>query len=133
MHGMSGSQATVFFDGACNFCNRCVRYVAARDKKRKFRFVPLQSSVAEGLLKKIGLPYVSKDAIILVEQGHFYIKSSAVLRIARHISGVWPLLSLFRIVQTVFRDFVYDLFATYRYRWFGQCDSCFISDMENRK
>ena len=133
MHGILGPQATVFFDGACNFCNRSVRYVAARDKKHKFHFVPLQSAVAEGLLQKIGLSHIPKDTVILVEQGHFYIKSSAVLRIAQHISGMWSLLFLFRIVPTVFLDFVYDLFATHRYSWFGQCDSCVITDVENRK
>ena len=126
-------QPTVLFDGFCNVCSKSVEFVAARDKKHRFRFVPLQSSRAADLLQQIGVSLKQIDAIVLVEQDRLYIKSSAALRIARYLSGLWPLLSIFLAVPTACRDFLYDVLAARRYSWFGQRHSCFVPTAESRK
>jgi len=32
----------LLFDGVCNLCNRVVRFIIKRDRKKKFRFAAMQ-------------------------------------------------------------------------------------------
>ncbi len=36
----------ILYDGVCVFCSRWIRFIAARDKKRRFRFTAIQSPMA---------------------------------------------------------------------------------------
>ncbi len=129
--GEAGTGPVVLFDGVCNLCNGWVRFVIDRDPKGVFRFAPLQSETAKTLLEPFdGL--VGVDSIILNESGRTFVKSDAVLRIAGRLSGLWPLLSAFRIVPRFLRDWVYDLVARNRYHWFGRRDQCMIPTPEIR-
>jgi predicted DCC family thiol-disulfide oxidoreductase YuxK len=69
---------------------------------------------------------------VLVEGGRCYERSSAALRIARRLSGAWPLLYAFVVVPRPVRDFVYDVVAKNRYRWFGRQDACRLPTPELR-
>lgn len=42
-------QYTVFYDGGCGFCDRCVRLLDALDWLRRFRYATLQGEEARGL------------------------------------------------------------------------------------
>jgi predicted DCC family thiol-disulfide oxidoreductase YuxK len=70
------------------------------------------------------LPAAFLDNIILVEEGVFYARSIAALRIARRLSWPWPLLYGAIIVPRPIRDFFNDWIARNRYRWFGKRDAC---------
>ena len=114
----------VLFDGTCNLCNASVRFVIKRDKKELFNFASLQSDFAKQLFKKHGFNVKSLDSIILYEDGKFYWQSDAALKIARHLSGLWPLLYGFIILPGFIRDNVYNFIAENRYKWFGKKDHC---------
>ena len=120
----TGAEAVVLFDGVCNLCNGAVNFVIDRDPDGYFRFAPLQSDVGEEILADAGAADVSLDTIVLVEDGEVYDRSTAALRIARHLSGAWPLLYAFIVVPRPLRDAVYDWIAANRYRWFGTRDQC---------
>lgn len=70
------------------------------------------------------------DSIVLIEGDKHWKKSSAALRIARELSGIWPALYIFMIIPRFFRDFIYDSIANNRYRWFGKKDQCMIPTPE---
>ncbi|SNS35855.1 Protein of unknown function, DUF393 [Dokdonia pacifica] len=70
------------------------------------------------------------DSIILVDQGKAYTKSSAALRIARSLSGGYPLLAAFLIIPPFLRNLVYDYIARNRYKWYGKKESCMIPTPE---
>jgi predicted DCC family thiol-disulfide oxidoreductase YuxK len=70
------------------------------------------------------------DSIILVDQDKAYIKSSAALHVARHLSGGYPLLAIFLIIPAFLRNWVYDYIAKNRYKWYGKKDSCMIPTPE---
>jgi len=123
----------VLFDGVCHVCNFSVNFIIDHDPRQRFRFAPLQSPLGQALLERFGLLHAGVDSVILVEEPRCYIKSTAALRIARHLSGLWPLLSLLIMVPTLLRDGVYEWFARNRYRWFGRLDSCRMPTPELRQ
>jgi len=85
------SKSVILFDGVCNLCNGWVQFVLKRDSKKTFLFASLQSTAAQKLRRNINLPLNDFDSIILVEGSMYYIKSTAALRVARSLGGIWPL------------------------------------------
>jgi predicted DCC family thiol-disulfide oxidoreductase YuxK len=126
-------RSTILFDGLCNLCNRTVRFVLARDPRERFAFAPLQSKQGRELLSRVGLSADARESIVLVEGERWYVKSDAVLRIFAGLSGLWPLLSLLRIVPHGLRDALYEWIAANRYRWFGQRAECPVPTPEQRR
>ncbi|MEW8972155.1 MAG: thiol-disulfide oxidoreductase DCC family protein [Mesobacillus sp.] len=125
-------QPVILFDGVCNFCDASVQFILDRDEKELFRFASLQSDAGMELLKKYNVPD-DVDSMILIEDGKVYYKSSAALRISRHLRGAWKLLYVFMIVPAPIRNIVYDLIAKNRFKWFGQKDSCMLPPPNVRK
>jgi predicted DCC family thiol-disulfide oxidoreductase YuxK len=118
----------VLFDGVCNLCNGFVQFLVPRDPERTFRFASLQSDVGQELLAERGLPTDDLESLVLIEGDDCYVKSSAVLRIAAHLGGVYGLLPPLRFVPRRVRDQIYDFVAARRYRWFGRKDRCTVPD-----
>ena len=124
--------AIVLFDGVCNLCNWTVQFILRRDRRERFLFAPLQSEKGKELLQRHRLPPDQLDSIVLVESGRAFTSSSAALRIARGLPGLWPLLYAFIAVPRFIRDPVYGWIARNRYRWFGRRESCRIPRPEER-
>jgi predicted DCC family thiol-disulfide oxidoreductase YuxK len=116
----------VLFDGVCNLCNGAVNFLIDRDPSSTLRFASLQSEAAHDVLKAFGrtIRFGDPESILLVEGGRVYERSSAVLRIVRHLSGAWWLLGALLVVPRPLRDVVYQWVAANRYRWFGKSDVC---------
>ncbi len=117
----------ILFDGVCNLCNASVQFVIERDKKDLFRFASLQSELGRQFISDRNIDTSKIDSIILVESAMAYhVKSSAAIRIAKHLGAAWPLLQIFLILPAPIRNFFYDIIAKNRYRWFGRQDNCWI-------
>lgn len=121
--------AVLLFDGICNFCNHSVQFIIKRDPKHYFYFAALQSTFAQNLMES-NWPKGKKlpDSILLWEDGKLYNRSTAAIRIAKHLSGLWPIGILFFIFPRFLRDAIYNIVARNRYRWFGKKESCFIEE-----
>jgi predicted DCC family thiol-disulfide oxidoreductase YuxK len=117
----------ILFDGVCNLCNASVRFVLARDPQEVFRFASLQSDLGKSLIEKHQLP-TNLSTIVLIEDKKAWVRSSAALRIARHLNGLWPLLRVFLLIPPPLRNGVYRFIARYRYRWFGRQEACPLPD-----
>ena len=125
----------IFFDGVCNLCNGAVRFIIRRDPDSHFRFSTLQSDYARKFLTEMGyhnFPEPEMDSIILFKEGHIFVKSDAALNIARHLSGIWPVLYGLRIFPRFLRNLAYNVVAKNRYKWFGRRDACMIPTAEFR-
>ena len=114
----------LLFDGVCNLCNASVNFVIDRDPHAVFRFAALQSDEAKPLLRQVGLDEDHLESLVLIEDGKAYTSSTAALRVAGRLPGLWPLLHVLLLVPKPVRDLVYDWVARHRYRWFGQRESC---------
>jgi len=121
----------VLFDGVCNFCNSSVQFIINRDPKGLFHFASQQSEIGVQLMTEHGL--TGHESIVYIEDGKAYMKSAAALRIAKHLSGLWPTTAIFFAVPRPIRDMAYDVVAKNRYRWFGKRDSCMIPPPSIRK
>lgn len=120
----------IVFDGVCNLCNGAVTFVIKKEKGDRFRFAALQEEAGILLLDKYRIDPADTDSIVLVENGKAYVKSTAALKIARHLKGLYPLLYFFMIIPLPIRNWIYDLVARNRYRWFGKKESCMIPTAE---
>ncbi|MEH7884211.1 thiol-disulfide oxidoreductase DCC family protein [Bacillus sp. JJ1609] len=122
----------ILFDGVCNFCDASVQFILNRDPKGIFQFASLQSEAGQNLVKKHNVP-ADVDSMILIEDDKVYYKSTAALRISRHLQGAWKWLYGFIIVPSPMRNIVYNLIAKNRYKWFGQKESCMLPPPNIRK
>jgi predicted DCC family thiol-disulfide oxidoreductase YuxK len=116
--------SVILFDGLCNLCSGSVQFVIAHDPAERFHFAALQSASGRRLLQQHGVTDSLPDSIVLVEDGRIFTRSTAALRIARRLPFPWLLLAALLAVPRPLRDWVYDLAARYRYRWFGKLDRC---------
>jgi predicted DCC family thiol-disulfide oxidoreductase YuxK len=127
---MTTDKKILLFDGVCNLCNSSVTFVIARDKKDLFRFAAIQEPTGAALIKKFGIDTSKTDSIILIDGEKAFVKSTAALKVARHLGGAYPLLYAFMIVPNFIRNWVYDYVAKNRYKWFGKKESCMIPTPE---
>lgn len=132
MHDTTNDTAIILFDGVCNLCNASVQFIIQHDKKNHFKFASIQSEAGQKLLKKYSIDTSATDSIVLIENNRTYVKSTATLRIAKHLNGLYPLLYGFIIVPAFIRNGIYDLIAKNRYKWFGKKEACMIPSEELR-
>jgi predicted DCC family thiol-disulfide oxidoreductase YuxK len=118
----------VLYDGVCNLCVGGVRFVIARDASARVRFASMQSPIGQRLLARCGLPVDEFRTFVLLEAGMHFTRSTAALRVARYLDGLWPWMYALIVVPRPVRDAVYDWVARNRYRWFGRRNACVIPD-----
>ncbi|MGI9547877.1 MAG: thiol-disulfide oxidoreductase DCC family protein [Flavobacteriaceae bacterium] len=117
----------IIFDGVCNLCNSSVLFVIKRDKRNVFLFVPLQSETGKQIVQQRGIDTSKTDSIILLEPNvAYYTKSTAALKIGKALGGGWKLLTILEWIPAVIRDFIYEIIAKNRYKWFGKRDKCMV-------
>ena len=91
----------------------------------------LQSDLGQKILKHIGINPIHTDSIVLYEPGiSYYYKSTAALHIAKGLSGIFTLATVFTLLPTGFRDTIYDYVAKNRYKWYGKKEACMIPSPE---
>ena len=120
----------ILFDGVCHLCNSSVNFIIRRDRRGRFKFAPLQSPVGQEFLRQHPLSPDELDTFVLIARGRAYTRSTAALRVARGLSGLWPLAYLFIIVPKPVRDAAYKVVAKNRYKWFGKRAECMMPTAE---
>ena len=137
VHEQRTAIAVLYYDGECGFCDATIQYVLRYDRVRTLQFAALQGTNASQLVRRHpGLATV--DSLIWVDSDgsatseRVFIRSDAVLRIARYLGWPWSLAATMRLVPRFMRDRVYDTFARYRKRLMPTADSCEIPTPEVR-
>ena len=119
---LSYQHPVVLFDGG----NATVNFLIRQGSCTRLRFAPLQEAAGQHLLQRLGIKIDHFETFLLLENGMIYQKSTADLRVLRHLSGAWPLLYGFIVIPRFLHNGIYDLIARNRYRWFGRKDACMI-------
>lgn len=116
----------VLFDGVCNLCNGAVQFIIANDRTDTVKFASLQSEAGKTLLLKYNLPTENFSSFVVILNRKVYLRSSASLKLASYLRGLWRLLAVLWIFPRFLRDAVYNLIAKNRYKWFGQKTECMM-------
>lgn len=135
------SRPIVYYDGLCALCDGFVRFIVARDRLGRYRFAPLQGETArirlgDGVLLEGLRTVVLEEAPALRPAGQadgLRVKSDAAIAILAGLGRGWGMVRVLRIVPRLLRDWVYDLIARYRYRWFGRLPACRIPGPDERE
>ncbi|WP_029583890.1 thiol-disulfide oxidoreductase DCC family protein [Bradyrhizobium sp. URHD0069] len=122
----------ILYDGVCVFCSRWIRFVAARDVQRRFRFTAIQSGYGTRLAQAFGINPDDPDTNAVVHGGEVFFKSDAALTVLGALPG-WSWMRVLRAVPKPLRDAVYNLVARNRYRIFGKYEECFVPDASLRE
>ncbi|GAB2883501.1 thiol-disulfide oxidoreductase DCC family protein [Microbulbifer echini] len=126
----SSTEKIVLFDSQCNLCNGWSRLLLKYDKHYRFTLCRVQSPAGQYYLKKLGLPRHTFESVILLERNGGalcqYHKSDAVLRITNDLGSYWRYIAFLRYIPRPVRNWLYDLVARNRYRWFGRRSSCLL-------
>lgn len=121
----------ILYDGVCVFCSRWVRFVAARDTARMFRFTAIQSDYGCKLAVAFQVDPKDPDTNAVVHDGKAFFKSDAALIVLSYLPR-WSWVGVLRLVPKPLRDAVYNLIARNRYRIFGKYDVCYTGGEELR-
>lgn len=123
----------VIFDGLCNLCNGAVNFIIKRDPNAIFVFTPIQSDLADKLMRDHQIISAEIDTFLLIKNGKAHIRTDAALEITKNLSGLWFLFRVFRIIPPSLRDILYRLIAKNRYKLLGKRDECMIPTQELRE
>ena len=120
----------VFYDGVCALCNRLIRFLVARDRRRQFYFAPLQGTTARTVLTPRGIDPSALDTMYVIAdwQGpseRVLSKSRTILYALSQLGGGWALVArAAALVPRPIADALYGAVARRRYRAFGRLPSC---------
>ncbi|GGF98207.1 thiol-disulfide oxidoreductase DCC family protein [Paenibacillus abyssi] len=125
--------ALLLIDGHCNLCHAITRFVIKRDAAMRFQFASIQSKAGQRLLAEGSLAADDLDTFVMIQNGRYYTKSDAALRVFGKLGRLWPLLYPLIVFPAFIRDIVYDYIAGRRYRWFGRNEVCLMPTAELRR
>ena len=117
----------ILYDGVCVFCSRWIRFVASRDRERRFRFTAIQSGYGTRLAQAFGIDPSDPDTSAVIQGGVAYFKSDAALTVLSQLPR-WGWVRVLLAVPKPLRDAAYNLVARNRYRIFGKYEACFLGD-----
>jgi predicted DCC family thiol-disulfide oxidoreductase YuxK len=116
----------VLFDGVCNLCTASVQFIIRHDRAGIFYFAPLQSDIGREICQSRGLDPAAVETFMLISGGTVLVRSDAAIEVVSRFGGAWKLVTIFRLIPRVARDWIYSTIARNRYRWFGRTDACMI-------
>ena len=136
--GLSSSSPTlVLYDGVCGLCNRLVSFLLRHDRHDQFRFAPLQSEVAQALLRHYNLDPTDFDTVVVLTNfqrsaERAFTRSEAALWAIARLGGIWKLFAVAKFIPLALRESLYRFIAHRRYRIFGKYDECPLPRPEDR-
>jgi predicted DCC family thiol-disulfide oxidoreductase YuxK len=128
--------AIILYDGVCGFCNRFTVFVLARDEHNLFQFASLQSPFAAQALGKHGKTSNLDTVYVIVNAGEgceqVLCRSEAILFVLSRLRTASALGRTLRIIPKRLADLIYNLFARYRYAFFGELEICALPSQGQR-
>jgi predicted DCC family thiol-disulfide oxidoreductase YuxK len=118
-------------------CSESVQIVLKNDRRGTLRFAPLEGDFGTRVMARH--PQLrSVDSMIWVEQDssgaeRVVIRSSAALRIAAYLGGIWRAALIGYVLPTPVRDGLYNFVARHRHQIMGSRDACVVVAPEQRE
>ena len=122
----------IVFDGVCVLCSGWVNFVLRHDKSGRFRLLSAQSQLGQAIYRHYGLSHTDFETNILIEDGHAWFRLDGSIRMAQGLGFPWSLSVAARTLPRPLKDWLYNLVASNRYKWFGKRDECFVPGEDNK-
>jgi predicted DCC family thiol-disulfide oxidoreductase YuxK len=119
----------VLFDGICNLCNGSVNFLLKYDKKKQFRFLPLQDEKAKTLKTRLKIPD-DIDSVVLISKEKVFTESDAIIEACKLLGFPWNSAAVTRLMPQRLRNKIYRWIGKNRYSWFGKRESCRIVELD---
>ncbi len=123
----------ILFDGVCNLCNSTVTFLIKHDKNNQLHFAAQQTSAGEKIKKQYHITD-NHQSVIIIKNELVYFKSDAIIEIGKLLTG-WPRILVVGVIfPAFFRNWLYDLIAKNRYKFFGKREICSVpsKELENK-
>jgi predicted DCC family thiol-disulfide oxidoreductase YuxK len=124
----------LLYDGACGLCAASVQFVLRHERRRGLRFAPLQGPFAAAVRDRHP-ELAGVDSMIWIESAvhgeRIYVRSAAVLRVARYLGGAWRLAAAGWLLPQSWRDALYDTVARHRHELFAP-EQCYLPPADVR-
>ena len=127
----SKAAPVLLYDGECGFCDQSVQVILKHDRRKVMRFAALQSNYGREVVSR-HQSLSNVDSLILIEpadktgEEKVFIRSTAVLRIAAYLGGIWKLLLVGYIIPRPLRDWMYAVVARNRHKILNAPDACML-------
>jgi predicted DCC family thiol-disulfide oxidoreductase YuxK len=119
----------ILFDGVCNLCNSTVMFLIKHDKNNQLHFAAQQTSAGERIIKQYHIND-NHQSVIIIKNELVYFKADAIIEIGKLLTG-WPRILLVGVIlPAFFRNWLYDLIAKNRYKFFGKREICSVPSKE---
>lgn len=109
--------ATIVIDGECGLCRRAAAYGMGKGRPGLLRFVARQDKEGIALLDAAGLRDQAKETMVAVVGGRAYLRSAAVVQVAKRLRGWRRAEAALWLVPRPIRDAGYRWVARQRHRW----------------
>ena len=135
-HEARSTTPVLLYDGSCGMCSESVQIVLKHDRRGTLRFAALQGEFGVRIIARH--PELrSVDSMIWVEQDEsgaerVVIRSTAALRIAAYLGGIWRVALIGYVLPTPVRDGLYNFIARHRHQIMGSRDNCLVVTPEVR-
>jgi predicted DCC family thiol-disulfide oxidoreductase YuxK len=116
------------FDGVCVLCSSGAAFLMRHEAD--VDFASAQSNLGKALYRHYGMEIDS--TYLLIANGLAFTKTDGYFLLLGQLHPAWRILAVFKIVPRPVRDWVYDLVAKNRYRWFGKVEYCQLLSAEQR-
>lgn len=124
------SKPLFVFDGVCVLCSTGVRWLMQVDRKARVNVAAGQEALGQALYRHYGQEL--DGSYLLIAGGRAFTASRGYLELARILGGPWQIFRVFALLPESLRDWVYDIVARNRYRWFGKSLHCALLTEEQR-
>lgn len=134
---VSATASVLLYDGVCGVCNKTVQTILTHDRRGTMRFAALQSGYGQAALGRHP-ELKGVDSVILLEPSGVkgnesaYDRSTAALKVASYLGGLWKLFLIAYIIPRPLRDALYDFVARNRYKILGKHESCMLPPPNSR-
>jgi predicted DCC family thiol-disulfide oxidoreductase YuxK len=118
----------LIFDGHCVLCSSFAQFILRHDRAHRFRLLAAQTALGTALYRHLGLHPTDYETNILIEDGRAWLKSESSIRVFERLGFPWSLMAAGRVLPLPVRDWLYEIVARNRLRWFGRRAVCYRPD-----
>ena len=106
-------------------CHSWVKRIIRWDRNKVFKFSPLEGDAAKKILTPLLPDYIREDTIIYFEDGKYFLRSDAALKIGQALGFPYNIGgSLGWVVPKALRDSIYKWVAARRFKYGERYDQC---------